>query len=86
MHANTGVDGWRPREPAHGIIGMRERVNLCGGTSTPAAGRRRLQVMAALPLPASLFPAASGTAGAAGRQAADVATARPAGEAGPGRT
>jgi signal transduction histidine kinase len=42
----------------HGIIGMRERVHLCGGTfragPLPDGG---FQVTAALPLPATAFPA-----------------------------
>ncbi len=44
----------------HGIIGMRERVNLCGGTF--AAGPRPeggFQVTATLPLPAIALPAPS---------------------------
>ena len=37
----------------HGIIGMRERVHLCGGTfSAGPLPERGFQVMAALPLPA----------------------------------
>jgi hypothetical protein len=43
----------------HGIIGMQERVNLCGGTfharPLPAGG---FQVVATLPLPVSAAPAA----------------------------
>lgn len=50
----------------HGIIGMRERVHLCGGTFSagplPAGG---FEVMAALPLPAiSLFPGGHSAANA----------------------
>jgi signal transduction histidine kinase len=50
----------------HGIVGMRERVHLCGGTfdagPLPNGG---FQVMAALPLPVAGPHAAEGRAGAA---------------------
>jgi signal transduction histidine kinase len=85
VHANTGVDGLAAAGAGHGIIGMRERVNLCGGTfhaGPLAAGG--FQVMAALPLPPSSFPAGGGTAGGGtagatqGRQAAGAAGPGPA--------
>ena len=80
VHANTGVDGLAAAGAGHGIIGMRERVNLCGGTfhaGRLAAGG--FQVMAALPLPASSFPATGGTASAPqARQAAASAGPGPA--------
>jgi nitrate/nitrite-specific signal transduction histidine kinase len=68
-----GLDGLAAAGAGHGIIGMRERVNLCGGSfhagPRPEGGFR---VMAALPLPAAAYPAASGPqAGQAGSAAAD---------------
>jgi signal transduction histidine kinase len=80
VHANTGVDGLAAAGAGHGIIGMRERVNLCGGTfhaGPLAAGG--FQVLAALPLPASSFPVAGRTASAPqARQAAATAGPGPA--------
>jgi signal transduction histidine kinase len=60
--AAPGLVGARPADmcgsgTGHGIIGMRERVNLCGGTFT--AGPRPeggFQVTAALPLPVIALP------------------------------
>jgi signal transduction histidine kinase len=77
VSACTGLDGLAAAGAGHGIIGMRERVNLCGGSfhagPRPEGG---FQVMAALPLPAAAYPAASGP------QAAQAA-AGTAGERGP---
>jgi hypothetical protein len=54
VSARTGLDGLAAAGAGHGIIGMRERVNLCGGSFR--AGPRAeggFQVLAALPLPAA---------------------------------
>jgi signal transduction histidine kinase len=65
----------------HGIIGMRERVHLCGGTfgagPLPSGG---FLVTAALPLPAAAFRAGGGpdTEGGAGAGAAVAAVPLPA--------
>jgi signal transduction histidine kinase len=67
----------------HGIIGMRERVHLCGGTfSAGARPDGGFQVTAALPLPAVAFRVESGkpggpraAAGASGSLAADPVAA-----------
>jgi signal transduction histidine kinase len=73
VSAGTGLDCLAAAGAGHGIIGMRERVNLCGGSfhagPRPEGG---FQVMAALPLPAAAYPAASGPqAGQAASTAAD---------------
>jgi histidine kinase/histidine kinase/DNA gyrase B/HSP90-like ATPase len=51
-HSGPPLDGISAAGTGHGIIGMRERVNLCGGTfragPLPAGG---FQVTASLPLP-----------------------------------
>ena len=52
VSAGTGLDGLAAAGAGHGIIGMQERVNLCGGSfsagTLPDGG---FQVIAALPLP-----------------------------------
>jgi signal transduction histidine kinase len=61
LPAGLGTDGIAAAGSGHGIIGMRERVHLCGGSFE--AGRLPdggFEVTAALPLP---LPAAGGPAG-----------------------
>lgn len=62
----------------HGIVGMRERVHLCGGTfnagSLPGGG---FEVMAALPLPMTSFPAERRPRAETGLRAEDSADAEP---------
>ncbi len=65
VSARTGLEGLAAAGAGHGIIGMRERVNLCGGSfraGPRAAGG--FQVLAALPLPVTGYLA--GGAGGAG--------------------
>jgi signal transduction histidine kinase len=77
--AGTGIDSLAAAGAGHGIVGMRERVNLCGGTFT--AGPRAAggyQVTATLPLP----PA--GYSGAAGPEPVTVPAVSPAAAASTG--
>ena len=69
VSARTGLEGLAAAGAGHGIIGMRERVNLCGGSfqagPRPEGG---FQVLAALPLP---LPAMGYQADGAGGAPAD---------------
>jgi anti-sigma regulatory factor (Ser/Thr protein kinase) len=63
----------------HGIIGMRERVHLCGGTfGAGALPHGGFQVTAALPLPAAAVRAGGGPGPEAGAGAATVTVPLPA--------
>jgi signal transduction histidine kinase len=60
-----------PAGTGHGIIGMRERVHLCGGTfSAGARPDGGFQVTASLPLPAAGFPPEGGYRAETGAAAA----------------
>ena len=69
VSAGTGLEGLAAAGAGHGIIGMQERVNLCGGSfragTLPEGG---FQVIAALPLPPGRLP--TGPSPAPGPQAA----------------
>jgi signal transduction histidine kinase len=68
LPAGLGTPGIAAAGTGHGIIGMRERVHLCGGTfdagPRPAGG---FEVTAALPLPAAAVPARHSGAATGGK-------------------
>jgi signal transduction histidine kinase len=67
LPAGLGTAGIAAAGTGHGIIGMRERVHLCGGRfDAGSLPDRGFEVMAALPLPAAGPPGRDDNADAAG--------------------
>jgi len=72
--AGLPVDDVATAGAGHGLIGMRERVHLCGGAfSAGQLTDRGFQVMAALPLPAASLVAERGPRRAEGQRAEGAA-------------